>query len=335
MDFVEAIQSEGVTFERVAMGGGAQREDSLIVEVETDNPAKDIAALDIELPKLARRFHREFKDLGALDPASFLHQPQALKPFTPEQTREIVFKTMLDGEPHRVVALDVGGYEQLYPKVKSLLREHLFAASPVDLEDPVVLRNLSEPEIGKRLFDLFKAGINDLIVRDSGATRIEDRIRLRDTRPFRTQPRGFVVSRKSVFNRIAGEAGAGGLELQFAAFLEAAPDVQAHARNYLAVGFRIDYVRADGDLSTYTPDFIVRDTAGGVWIVETKGREELDLSRKMARLKQWCADASAASAADGGPRYGFVYVDQDGFEKHRSQSFAALVTSFREYQPAT
>jgi len=196
----------------------------------------------------------------------------------------------------------------------------------------VLLRNLSEPEVSKRLFDLFKAGINALTVRDSGATHIEDHIRLRDTRPFRTQPRGFVVTAKSVFNRMVGEANAGGLELQFAAFLEAAPDVQAHAKNYLAVGFRIDYVRANGELSTYTPDFIVRDTAGAVWIVETKGREELDLPQKMARLKQWCADASAASAADGGPRYGFVYVDQEGFERHQPQSFAALVTGFREYQ---
>jgi type III restriction enzyme len=312
MEFVESIQSEGVTFERKAMGGGAQREDSLIVEVDTQNPAKDIAALDIALPRLARRFHREFKDLATLDPAAFGSPRLALKHFTPEQTREIVFKTMLDGEQHHTVELDgsgpadyrsvvaffarqlmkdlrlVGGYELLYPKVKTFLREYLFEASPVDLEDAVVLRNLSEPEAGKLLFDHFKAGINALTVRDSGATPIDDRI--------------------------------------------AAPDVQAHSKNYLAVGFRIDYVRANGELSTYTPDFVVRDTAGGVWIVETKGREELDLPQKMARLKQWCADATAASAAHGGPRYGFVYVDQDGFEQYRPQTFAALMSSFRAFQ---
>ncbi len=359
MEFVEAIQSEGVTFERKPMGGGGDgstREDSLIVEVDTQNLAKDIAALDIALPRLARRFHREFKDLAALDPAGLGNPRLPLKAFTPEETREIVFKTMLDGEPHHTIVLDgsgaadyrsvvayftrqllkelrlAGGYELLYPKVKTFLREHLFESAPVELEDPAVLRNLSEPEAVKLLFDHFKAGINALTVRDRGATQIEDRIRLRDTRPFRTQPRGFVVTKKSVFNRIVGEAGAGGLELAFAAFLEAASDVQAHAKNYLAVGFRIDYVRANGEISTYTPDFIVRDTAGAVWIVETKGREELDLPQKMARLAQWCADASAASTAEGGPRYGFVYVDQEGFEQHKPQSFAGLVTSFRDYQ---
>lgn len=37
MDFVESIQSEGVTFEYRPMGGGAKREDSLIVEVDTES----------------------------------------------------------------------------------------------------------------------------------------------------------------------------------------------------------------------------------------------------------------------------------------------------------
>ena len=60
------------------------------------------------------------------------------------------------------------------------------------------------------------------------------------------------------------EAGAGGHELEFAAFLEAAAEAQAHAKNCMAVGFRSDCVRANGEISDYTPDIIVRDTAGGV-----------------------------------------------------------------------
>jgi type III restriction enzyme len=30
--------------------------------------------------------------------------------------------------------------------------------------------------------------------------------------------------------------------------------------------------------------------------------------------------------------YRFVYVDQDGFERHRPTTFAGLVASFTEYQ---
>ena len=89
MEFVETIQSEGVQLEYRPMGDGATRKDSLIVEVDSQNAEKDIEALDIVIPKLSRRFNREFKDLGLLDPASFCNPRLPLKLFTHEQTREI------------------------------------------------------------------------------------------------------------------------------------------------------------------------------------------------------------------------------------------------------
>jgi type III restriction enzyme len=358
MDFVESIQNEGVTFEHVPMGGaaGRERKDALVIEVEKDSPEKDIEALDIPIPKLSRRFSREFKDLSELDPSSFGNPKLPVKPFTPEETREIVFKTMLEGELDHTIQLDgtgpadyrsvvaffarqllkdlrlVGGYDQLYPKVREFLRDHLFERL-VDLEDPVILRNLSEPEVCKVVFDTFRSAMNALTIHESGSSRIEGHIRLKETRPFRTDPRRYLPVKRSVFNCIVGEANADGLELDFAAFLEKiAPDVQSFAKNYMAVGFKIDYVKANGELSTYTPDFIVRTTDGRVWIVETKGREELDLPQKMARLRQWCVDATEASEPLGGPMYGFVYVDQESYQSHKPSSFAGLVNSFREFQ---
>jgi type III restriction enzyme len=350
MEFVESIQTEGVSFERVPMGGGTTRQDSLIVEVDTENPDKNLDDLDIPLPKLTRRFQRDFKDLDALNPAALGNKRLPLKPFTPEETREIVFKTMLDSEIHHTIQLDgsgpadfrsvvaffarqllkdlrlVGGYDVLYGKVKTFMREQLFISSPVNLEDPMVLRNLSEPEVGKVLYDAFKTAINALTIQDRGTTRIEARIRLRETRPFRTEHRPFLAAKKSIFTKTVGEAQFGGFELSFAAFLESAKDVAAFAKNYLAVGFKLDYVRADGDLSTYTPDFIVRTTDGTVWIVETKGRKELGLPQKLARLKQYGAGATAAE--EHGPRYDFVFVGQTGFEKHQPINFAAPAASF-------
>ena len=329
MDFVESIQSEGVTFERVPMGGGA-----------------------------TRRYQREFKQLEALDPARFGNPLLPLKPFTPEETREIVFKTMLDAEVHHIIQLDgtgpadyrsvvaffarqllkdlrlVGGYDVLYGKVKTFMREYLFAPSPANLEDPVVLRNLSEPDAGKILYDSFKSAINALTIQETGTTRIEDRIRLKEMRPFRTDYRAHLTATKSIFNKVVGEPNSGGFELRFAAFLEEAPDVQAFAKNYLAVGFKLDYVKASGDLANYVPDFIVRTTDEKIWIVETKGRAELDLPQKMGRLKQWCVDATGAE--ENGQQYDFVFVDQNPFEKwfqHQGpKSLASLAASFTDYK---
>ncbi|MGI8895931.1 MAG: hypothetical protein ACR2HE_09830 [Casimicrobiaceae bacterium] len=124
----------------------------------------------------------------------------------------------------------------------------------------------------------------------------------------------------------------GGFEFRFARFLDDAPDVVAFAKNYLAVGFKIDYVKGDGDISNYVPDFVVKTTNGTVWIVETKGREELDVPQKMARLKQWCADATSASLAEGEAAYRFLYVDQQGSESTPTKDFASLTAGFRDYQ---
>jgi type III restriction enzyme len=356
MDFVETIQSEGVTLEHVPMGAGATGgQQSLVVEVDRENPAKDIDALDIPLPRLSRRYQREFKDLASLDPAALGNPRVPLKPFTAEETREIVFKLMVDGDVHHTVRLDgagpadyrpvvgffagqvlkelrlVGGYDVLFGKVKAFIRDSLFEGPPVALDDPVVLRNLSEPEVGKLVFDTFKTAVNALTIQEAGTTRIEDWIRLKDTRPFRMDWRKYLPATRSIFNKTVPEAGSGGLELAFATFLEQAPDVSSFAKNYLAVGFKLDYVRADGDLSNYTPDFIVRTTDGTVWIVETKGREEIDVPQKMVRLRRWCADATAASTADG-RQYRFVYVDQESFDRHRPETMAGLAASFTEYQ---
>jgi type III restriction enzyme len=137
-----------------------------------------------------------------------------------------------------------------------------------------------------------------------------------------------------VFSHTVGESKAGGFELAFAAFLDR-PDngVKSFAKNYLAVGFKLDYVKANGELSNYVPDFFVRAADGTVWLIETKGREEIDLPQKMSRLRQYCEDATSAAAAEGSSQvYRFLYVDQAGFERHKPTTLAELAASFTEYR---
>ena len=136
----------------------------------------------------------------------------------------------------------------------------------------------------------------------------------------------FLVPKKSLFNRIICD---GGLELDFAAFLDGCPDIVSFAKNYFAVGFKLDYVTAAGDISNYYPDFIVKVNDRKVCIVETKGLEDLDVPLKMARLRQWCQDINRAQAE---VCYDFVFVDEDGFRTYQPKSFAALAASFREYK---
>lgn len=50
---------EGVVLEHVPMGGGTKRDESLIVKVGPADRDKNIDALDIEIPRLSRRYARE------------------------------------------------------------------------------------------------------------------------------------------------------------------------------------------------------------------------------------------------------------------------------------
>jgi len=349
MEFVESIRAEGVVLERKAMGTGTAPNTALVVEVDKENEKKDLDALDIEIPILTPRVYREYKNLNDLDVSAPGNQRVAYLKFSEEEQREIVFKDIASGEISHTTILNsagvadyrsvigyfartilkdlrlVSGYDVLYGKVKAFVQDELFDC-PVDLESPNTLRNLSELVPTKMVIESFKKAINALTVQDRGNAEIRDTIKLRQIRPFVAKDQGYIVPAKSVFNRIVGDSH---LELLFARFLEDCPDVQAYAKNYFTVHFKLDYVNADGDISNYYPDFMVKLSAKYTVIVETKGREDLDVPLKMARLRQWCEDVNAMQSD---VKYDFVYVDEEGFKKYEPKSFADLLGIFREFK---
>ncbi len=349
MDFVESIQAEGVVLERKPMGEGTQAKTPLVVEVDKANEKKDIEALDIEIPVLSPRVYREYKNLSDLDVSALEHQRVLYLQFSEEEQREIVFKDITTGKVTHTTILDtagiadyrsvigyfaqtimkdlrlVSGYDVLYGKVKAFVQEQLFGR-PVELESPNTLRNLSELTATKTLIETFKKAINALTIQDKGDAKIRDTIKLRQTRPFVAKDQSYIVPKKSVFNRIIGDSH---FELLFASFLEDCSDVVSYAKNYLAVHFKLDYVNANGDLSNYYPDFLVKLSAKRIVIVETKGQEDLDVPLKMQRLRQWCEDINRVQAD---VEYDFVYVDQESFENYKPTSFKQLVEGFREYK---
>jgi type III restriction enzyme len=202
----------------------------------------------------------------------------------------------------------VGGYDVLFGKLKHFIEDGLFAA-PVSLDDPNVLRNLSEVAVTRSLFDTIKGAINRLTIHDSGDTHVIDRIKLSETRPQVVRRRDTIEATKSLMNKVTGD---NAFELAFASFLEAAGDVQAFYKKSEATNFTIEYQSAGGGIvRDYRPDFIARDAGGVIWIIETKGREDLEDPRKWERLKLWCDDANAQDAPH---RYRALFVRQDAWE---------------------
>jgi type III restriction enzyme len=345
MDFVERITAEGVVLDHRPMDANSRPAAPLIVEIDEDKDEAELAALEFELPVLTPRVYREYKSLNELVVSQIAHQSLIYKQFSAEEQREIVFRDVAHGTVTHTTILDtagvadyrnvigyfaqtvmrdlrlISGYDILYGKVKQFVRDELFGQT-VDLEDPNTLRNLSEIDAQRAILEGFKNGINALTVKQHGDAEIRDRIKLRDTRPFIVRDQGYVVSGKSVFNRTVGDSS---LELDFAAFLERCPDVTAFAKNYFAVGFKLDYVTASGEISNYFPDFFVRTPDQTIWIVETKGREDLNDPGKWERLKQWCADSTRL---DTGRTYRALFVREEAWDSYHPRTFHDAIAAF-------
>jgi type III restriction enzyme len=95
------------------------------------------------------------------------------------------------------------------------------------------------------------------------------------------------------------------------------------------VHFKLDYVKADGDISNYYPDFLVKLANGRIVVVETKGQVDEDVPQKMARLRQWCEDLNNLQSE---VNYSFAFVDDDGFKKYAPKNFSQILEGFKVFQ---
>jgi type III restriction enzyme len=169
------------------------------------------------------------------------------------------------------------------------------------------------------IVESFKKGVNDLTVQDVGDTEIKNYIKVSSARPFVVTDKKYLLPKKSVFNKIVGDSH---FELEFADFLEGADDVVSFAKNYFEIHFKIDYKNAAGAISSYYPDFFVKTDNKTVYIVETKGREDLDDVEKIKRLEQWCQDASERQKKI---EYKMIYVKQEEWDKYKPKDFKDLI----------
>ena len=346
MKFVESIKAEGVELEKRNMTKISKPIAPIVIEIDKENAKKDISKLDIELPVLTPRIQREYKNLADLDAAKFQHKKIKIKQFSEQEKRKITFKTVINDQPHHTTILSsniepnyqsavgvfaqaimkklrlFGCYDILFGKVKDFISNYLFVKK-VNLEDLNTLKNLSELEATKTIRETFKKEINNLTVQDVGDAEIKNYIKVSDSRPFVVSDQSYLLPKKSVFNKIVGDSQ---LELQFADFLEKCDDIISFTKNYYEVHFKLDYRNADNSISYYYPDFFVKIKDKTVYIIETKGREDLDDLLKIKRLKQWCEDANQRQKKI---EYKMLYIKQEDWEKYEPKNFKELIKCFK------
>lgn len=351
MDFVEGIRSEGVELSYVEMGERTTPPSPLVIEVDTENKSKNLDKLDIEVPVLTPRIQQNYTNLDDIDVGNLPKGNLPVQQFTEEQQREIVFRDLdtdevawvtdlgehIEPTPSAVVAYFtnsiirslrlVGGHDVLYGKVKAYIETRLFDRT-VNLDNANVLRNLSEVGAVRAIKESFIGAINMLTVSDVGTAQVRNTIKLSKVRPFVTKKRPHIKPRKSIFNRVFGDSQ---FELDFAKFVDECEDVTSFAKLEPSVHFHIEYVKTDGSIGHYRPDFLVKQPDNTVWVVETKGLEDLDVAPKWKRLTQWCHDASGMV---GGCSYRPLYVTQVAWNAKKWSSYGQLASYCLHDEPA-
>ncbi len=350
LEFVEELKTEGVEFQYSPMGKGTKGKSPVIVEVDKENPDKDLDKLDIPIPQMSPRIYREFKNLEFIDVSKLKNEKVTLKKFSSDELKEIVFNDIEGNLSHKTVFKDtvpdyrnvigfftssilkdsrlVSGFNILYPKVESFIKYQLFT-NEVELSDPQTLRNLSEVKPKEVLRTTFKKAIDELTVTDKGTAEVKNYISLKLTKPKVAENQPFIVPKKSVFNKIIGD---NPFELEVASFLESRfSDVIAYAKNTMGEGginFKIEYQAQDGNIREYFPDFFVKTGTNTFYILETKGREDLDDLLKIKRLATWCKDINNAQSEY---TYNPVYVKQEKWDdlKNNLKSFQDLIDIFK------
>ena len=147
--------------------------------------------------------------------------------------------------------------------------------------------------------------------------------------PFSSVP-GFVVRRsaslslaKTVYTLTGFPAHGGGLERDFAEFVDRDGAVEKFVKvNEAKHAFaRIAYLRTDGLLGEYIPDFLVA-TADRMWLVETKAakdKADANVQAKRTAALEWCKRINALpSEARDGREWAYLLLSDADFYAYRS-----------------
>lgn len=338
IDFVEQLERE----EEIAFGTFEVGKDKLSIVTIAPDPAKmdkditlpvlspilarkrtlaeEIAGLDlsaIPTPKLPRKaedavaktFHYEGYDLITL-------QKLVERDYTlPEvQTAQEVISYYA-----KRIAQDVklpAQFAALAPKVREFLEVRAFHER-VDLEDPVIIKAISTNIAQYVTVQTFVKALRPLVVQELEPQLVTEGRKLSDTPPF-PYSRPTLPATRTVFNLVAcGNE----FERAFAKFLEKGEGVERFAKLPEQFGFAVEYTDSNNNLRYYEPDFVAVTGDGTRYLIETKGREDVDVANKDRAAILWCENATRLT----GTPWRYVKVPQKEFEKLQPNEFADIL----------
>ncbi len=207
-------------------------------------------------------------------------------------------------------------FAALVPKVHEFLEQRAFGGK-VNLDDPAIIKAISSNVAQYVTVQTFVKALRPLVVEELEPQLISEGRQLSETPPF-PYSRSTLPATKTVFNLVTcGNE----FEKAFARFLENAPDVNAFAKLPEQFGFAVEYTDSNNNLRYYEPDFVVVCSDDSHHLVETKGREDVDVANKDRAATLWCENATRLARV----QWQYVKVPQKEYEKLQADEFADLM----------
>ncbi|MEX1102316.1 MAG: DEAD/DEAH box helicase family protein [Actinomycetota bacterium] len=178
-------------------------------------------------------------------------------------------------------------FSALAPKVREFLETKAFG-NTVELGTPVMIRAISTPVAQYVTIKAFSQALRGLVIEELAPELLSEGRKLSETPPF-PYSRPTFDAKKCVFNLVPCD---NQFERDFAEFLENAKDVVSFAKLPSQFGFFIEYTDSVGNLRFYEPDFVCRKPGDQHLLVETKGREDVDVAHKDRAAAIWCENAT-------------------------------------------
>ena len=208
-----------------------------------------------------------------------------------------------------------GQFENIAGITKDYIKNKLFDKSLDFSEED--LKRLNNAKVRVRLIEVFVERINDLTAVSEDIELVGEELKATNIKPF-PWSRDVFEARKIVLNFTPIE---NKLEDKFTHLLDDDDDVLAFMKNHQqTLNFRISYIDTNGFVRSYIPDFIAK-TKDTMWVIETKGREDIDVKLKDKRAEEWCKQVSKLT----GKEWVYKRIDQARFEKGRFTRLADLV----------
>ena len=206
------------------------------------------------------------------------------------------------------------------PKVREFFENKAFG-NTIDVNDKNAIPAISSNIASYVVIKEFERALREIVIEHKEPQLLSANRFLSLTLPFPTSKK-VLEAKKSVFNYTPCD---NEFEYNFAKFIEKAEDIKAFAKLPEQFGFCIQYTDTLANIRNYFPDFIAISEDNTNWIIETKGREDIEVRLKDNAAINWCRIATELTDST----WEYIKVPQKEFEQLHPDSFIELIAAIK------